>query len=190
MGPRLSGRAPWGRRLCVLLLVITPHASGCDSDPVELRHTVGALAAARTVVFQDGTDGYTGAADTELSQNAPTTNQGSATTASADGDDPSGSTKDAAVLLRWDTSTIPAGSIVQSVTLAVRVVDASTNSYPLFALRRGWSESAATWSLAGAGASWETAGAQGAADRAATALASIAGPATGTVTVSFAGSGV
>ena len=76
------------------------------------------------VSFQDGvspTTSYSGTTDTYLSQNAPTSNFGSSITLLLDGDDPGGSGNDLASILRWDISSIPAGSIVDAAQVALDV---------------------------------------------------------------------
>jgi hypothetical protein len=164
---------------------------GCEAskDPTFERRS-GALSAPQTVSFQSGTNGYTGASDTRISQNAATTNYGASTALGVDGDDPSGTGRDVSALLRWDVSSIPSGSTIQSATITLRVTDASTNSYPFLALARAWSESAATWQQAAAGQPWEIAGATGPADREATPLASLTASATGSHTVTLSASGI
>ena len=142
------------------------------------------------MTFQNGANGYTGTSDTRISQNAATTSYGSVTPLGVDGDDPSGTGRDVSALLRWDISSIPSGSTIQSATITLRVTDASTNSYPFFALARAWSESTATWQRASTGASWQTAGAMGATDREATSLASITASAAGSVTVTLNAAGL
>ena len=89
----------------VLVLVVMGACARDRDDAVERR--LGALSSPETVGFQDGTNGYAGAADTQIVQNAPATNYGTATSLSADGDDPPGSGRDTAILLRWDLSSIP-----------------------------------------------------------------------------------
>lgn len=127
-----------------------------------------------TVSFQQGTapsTSYTGSTDATLRQATPTTNNGGATTCNVDGDDGNG--VDLSCALRWDVSSIPAGSTVQSVTMTFRVVDPSSNVYSIFALSRGWNESQVTWNNAASGDPWAVPGALGSADR---------GPQIGTLT--------
>ena len=146
--------------------------------------------APQTASLQDGTSGYAGTADTRISQNSATTNFGTSTTLSASGDSPTGSGRDVSALLRWDLSSIPAGSTIQSASLTLRITDASSNSYTLFALKRAWSESTATWQQAATGSTWQMAGAKGANDRDAAVLGSIAAAAAGTFTVALNAAGL
>jgi len=107
----------------------------------------------------------TSTADTKLAKNASTTNYGGATTLGADGDDPGGSGRDAYSTLRWDLSSIPAGSKVSSVSITLNVTNGSTQTYQLYELKRPWVESTATWLLYASGSPWEVAGAKGSLDR-------------------------
>jgi hypothetical protein len=107
----------------------------------------------------------TSTADTKLVENAPTTNYGVASPARATGDDPAGSGKDVYSLLRWDLSSIPAGSEVSSVSINLNVTNASNQSYQLYEINRSWVEREATWLLYATGSSWEVAGAKGTLDR-------------------------
>jgi hypothetical protein len=150
----------------------------------------GALSSPVSVSFQDGVNGYAGTRDTALLESAPTTAQGAQGSASVDGDEPSGSGRDSAVLLKWALSGIPAGSTVDAAVLTLRVTNASPNAYPLYALERAWDEATATWQRASSSAAWSVAGAQGAADRGATALGSVTASATGTVSVVLNAAGV
>src|SRR5690606_38405335 len=71
---------------------------------------------------------------------------------------------DAAALLAWDLSSIPAGSIVESVRIDLYVTNASRVAYPAYALLQPWSNDA-TWAATGTGSFWDSAGALGLADR-------------------------
>jgi hypothetical protein len=141
-----------------------------------------------TAAFQDGTAGYAGTRDTYLSQNAPTTNFGGDTSVRADGDEVAGS--DLAALLRFDLTSIPPGSSLQSVTLALNVTNPSAGTYELYEAKRAWVEREATWDGYAAGQAWEAAGAQGAQDRGTTVLATIQAQAAGAYTLAFTAAGV
>jgi hypothetical protein len=107
----------------------------------------------------------TSTADTKISENAPTTTYGTATTLIADGDEPSNRGTDEYALIRWDLSAIPAGSTVSSVSITLNVTNGSKNTYQIYTLKQAWAESAATWRLYAAGSSWQVAGAKGSDDR-------------------------
>jgi len=145
-----------------------------------------------TTVFQDGvlpSPSYAGTRDTVIKQANATTNFGPATTLDMDGDDGNG--VDKSILLKWDTASIPSGKSVTAVTLALRVVNSTANTYQIFEAKRNWVETQATWNVFATGSSWQVAGAAGANDRGATVLATV-GPASSgtTVTVSLNASGV
>ncbi|MGH2687937.1 MAG: DNRLRE domain-containing protein, partial [Actinomycetota bacterium] len=115
--------------------------------------------------------------DATLSQNSPAANAGSDAALRVDGDDVAGS--DLAALLRWDVSSIPPGSVVQSAILTLNVTNSSTHSYQLYELRRSWVEAQATWTVYATGSAWQLAGAQGALDRGTTPLGTLAPTAAG-----------
>lgn len=143
--------------------------------------------------FQDGVapnGSYRGTRDAELSQNLPDANRGNAPTSNVDGDEPNGTGKDAAALLKWDLSAIPPGTKVRTVEIVLHVTDKSVNAYPLFALKRPWNERVATWKNRDGGAAWQTPGAAGAQDRGRNAVGSVRVTGPGTVTVRLNGAGV
>src|SRR5688572_7948303 len=119
-----------------------------------------------TVSFQNGvspTSAYAGTDDGTIRQASAGTNYGTASTCEADGDDGSG--VDKSCLIRWALSGIPAGSTVQSATVTLRVTDATSHTYNLYALSRSWVEAQVSWQNAQTGTPWATAGALGATDR-------------------------
>ena len=120
----------------------------------------------------------TSSADTQIAENSPTANYGGATTLKVDGDDPGGSGKDAYSLLRWDLSSVPAGSKVDSASVTVNVTNSSTQTYQIYDLKRPWVESAATWLQYASGSAWEVAGAKGSLDRG-SQVGSLSAPTTG-----------
>ena len=135
-----------------------------------------------TTEFQNGVApeaSYGGTTDTTISQNSPGTNYGSSAELLLDGDDPSGSANDLSTLLRWNTTAIPAGSVVESAAISLDVFNVSTNSYELYELKRDWVEGEATWNDYRSGVSWATAGALGSADRGSSVLGTISPTATG-----------
>jgi hypothetical protein len=135
----------------------TDPAGNTDASPASRTWRVNTAPATTTSL--------TSTADTKLVENAPTTNYGRATPARATGDDPAGSGKDVYSLLRWDLSSIPAGSEVSSVSINLNVTNASNQTYQLYEINRAWVEQAATWLLYASGSSWEVAGAKGSLDR-------------------------
>jgi hypothetical protein len=106
-------------------------------------------------------------ADTKIAESASKTNYGSVNTIGVDGDEPAGSRKDTSALLRWNVSTIPAGSKIRSASVTLNVTNPSVETYEAYELKRPWVETAATWLLYAANQPWEIAGANGSLDRAA-----------------------
>jgi hypothetical protein len=176
-----------GTKAAAMVSAIGWLASGCSNGGGEAveRARLAVSADVITVSFQEGTNGYAGTTDGKLVQNARNTNYAATTSLSVDGDDPAWSGRDIAALLRWDVSAIPPGSRIEAASIAIRILDGSANTYPIYALTRAWEEGAATWSLASAGMTWQVAGAQGANDREATSIGAVPAYATGTAMISL-----
>ncbi|MBZ5515236.1 MAG: DNRLRE domain-containing protein [Acidobacteriia bacterium] len=146
-----------------------------------------------SVSFQDAVSpavSYAGTRDTTLSQNAPDTNLGASNTLLVDGDDPGGTGKDLATLIKWDASTIPAGSVVESAAITLTISNSSSNTYQIYELKRDWQEGAATWNVTSSGVNWQVPGAQGTSDRGSTVLGSILATATGQATITLNNAGI
>jgi hypothetical protein len=96
--------------------------------------------------------------------------------------------------VQWDLSSIPAGSVIQSVSLSFHITDATSNSYPIYELKRNWVENwvenQTTWRAFSLGASWQTAGAQGTSDRGSTILGTVTTTSTGLRNFSLNAAGV
>ncbi|MFM8266794.1 MAG: DNRLRE domain-containing protein [Ilumatobacteraceae bacterium] len=171
-------------------------ASSLTSEFVTIGGTVVdqfTLTAGTTTVttLQDGVSpaGYVGTADTTLSQAAPTTAFGASTTVLVDGDDPAGSGNDLVGLVRFDTSSIPAGTSVVGASIRLNVTDPSAGVYSAHEVLRTWDEATATWQQASTGVPWASAGASGAADRGA-AIGTLAAPSLGTSYLTLGSAGV
>ena len=136
-----------------------------------------------TLTFRDGVDGYTGTRDTKLMSTSPDMNYGSEPELEIDSSPPR------SALLFWDLTAIPSGSIIQSVELAVYIINRSPNSFEFYQIFKPWIEAEATWNSYAAGQSWEVPGADGAGDRDSVVLGSLTGP-KGPATVSLNTSGV
>jgi hypothetical protein len=121
----------------------------------------------------------TSTADASILENAPTTNDGGATTSGADGDEPNGSGKDKYGLLRWNLGGIAPGTKISSASITLSVTNSSTQTYQAYALKRAWAESEVTWNSYAAGKPWEVAGARGSLDREATVAGTVTPSATG-----------
>jgi hypothetical protein len=142
----------------------------------------------QTKGFQDGvapTTAYAGTRDAYISQNAPTTAFGTATTLLADGDDPSGSTNDLATVIQWDISDIPSDALVDGATITINVTNVSSSGYEIYQLLTNWQETSVTWNDAAAGTPWQSSGANGATDRGTTILGVVNGSVTGSHTVTL-----
>ncbi len=126
--------------------------------------------------FQNGkwpTSGYQGATETTLSENMPNRNFSANRLLLVDGDDPGGTGRDLAVLLRWDLDAVPDGALIQSASITLNVSNRSPETYPLFQMLTGWVETEATWTQAQNGESWSTTGASGSRDRGSTVLGTL-----------------
>jgi len=93
-------------------------------------------------------------------------------------------------VMRWNLSSIPSGKIVTAAQLTFNVVDVSTQSYALYALKRAFDESTVTWQRASSAVTWQTVGAAGTNDRETTVLGSVLGSTAGTLNVSLNAAGL
>ncbi len=151
-----------------------------------------------SVTFRDGvmpTPSYNGTRDTYLAASAVGMNYGTGTTLWADGDIPAGMGAARVSLVRWDVSSIPRDSVVQSATmtfsLAAATNSASTDRYPIYAALRSWIEMEATWNDASSAASWATPGAgELGRDRGVTEVGGIPALASGSTTVRLNSTGI
>ena len=141
--------------------------------------------------FQDAVcpdAGYAGTSDAYLSEAAPSANAGAALDLLVDGSDPS--PFDKATVIRWDTSSIPVGSTVESAQITFNITNPTPNLYELYQLIRPWDESVVSWNAATAGDNWDTAGAQDATDRNPTVLGELSIGTTGIYTLPLNTDGV
>ena len=158
-----------------------------------LPYDMGGLSALNTISFQDGVSpgpSYFGTIDTVLSQNEPNTNFGNDFSLYVNGDDPPGSGDDLSTLLYWDISSIPIGSIVEEVSIALNVFNASNHSYQVHEMKRDWAESESSWNICSSGQGWEIPGALGSQDSGSTVLGSFFPNATGTDVINLNSEGV
>ena len=143
-----------------------------------------AFAAPATVSFQDGVNGYTGTHDTNLASSAPATNYGTTAKLSVDG------SPDLSCLISWDLTSIPAGSVIQSVDVVVNVTNTSSQIYEFYQMLRPWVETEATWNQYSAGQGWQAAGADGPADRGSTILGGMSAASNGLLVIALNPAGV
>ncbi len=144
-----------------------------------------------TISFQDGVApdaGYTGTRDTFLDEGEPGENFAVDIELFVDGD--AGGGDDLATLLLWDISQIPRNVQIDSVEIVIDVTNDSPGPYEIYAMKRDWLEGAATWNEYSTGNSWEAPGGQGASDRGAKVLGTLAAPSTGIRTFALNQDGV
>ena len=155
--------------------------SGTTVTSSSVSITVNPPGGTTIVTLQQGANGYSGMTDTTIRSDATKTNYGTATTLLADG------SPDYAILMRWDLTSIPAAKTATQVSLTFNVVDPSSQVYKLYALKRSWTESNATWTNAssGNGNRWQTAGANGANDRETTEMGTLSAAANGSLTTTL-----
>jgi hypothetical protein len=136
-----------------------------------------------TVSFQDG-GSYSGTRDTTILSKSANSNQGTNKSVTVDG------SPDDAALIDWNVSTIPAGSTVTSATITLNITTTSTNTFQIYELTRNWTETGATWNRYSTTSTWSTAGAQGASDRGATVLGTVAASKKGKLTITLNAAGI
>ncbi|MFO1485862.1 MAG: GEVED domain-containing protein [Verrucomicrobiaceae bacterium] len=98
-------------------------------------------------------------ADSWLNANTTTTNYGSSTTMRVDSS--AGGAGNGRPVLKFDLSSIPAGSTITAATLslnAVTVSDVSSRAIRLYPLNQSFVESQVTWNQQSSGVNWSTAG--------------------------------
>src|SRR5262245_51998621 len=131
----------FGGVVAAIVAAIFVTSCGVENQGAPVDELEQPLVSPVTVSFQNGvapTAAYSGGDDATIKQASSTTNFGSATTCEADGDDGGG--VDKSCLIRWVLSGIPSGSTVQSASITFQVVDATGQSYSIFALSRSWNE--------------------------------------------------
>ena len=152
-----------------------------------------------TISFQDGvypTSGYSDTRDTVIKQQAATADYGIQAFIDIDGDDPSSTGYDNWGILKWDVSSISAGSTVQSATITINITDLSPSAYNIYEMKKNWVEgngaagSGANWNTYNGTNTWETAGAQGTTDRGTTSFGASPTSVTGSQTITLNASGI
>jgi hypothetical protein len=165
-----------------------------DAAPVPDAGAPDARPPAATYEFQDGvkpTAAYAGTTDAEILARTPSVNAGNSTIARMDGDDEGGQF-DQHTVLRWDISSVPAGSRVRRVILALTATDGTglIDPYFVFALRRQWEESAVTWERPTSTQLWQRGGGGGAQDSDNTRLGTFRPVFTGPFTIELNADGI
>lgn len=100
--------------------------------------------------------------DTYIEAGTPAVNYGSSATLLVDG---APDAEDRATLIKWDVSSIPGGSMINSASIRLNVTNLSDDNYPVYQLLRNWVEGEATWNEYASSNGWQTVGALGANDR-------------------------
>ncbi|MBN1675341.1 MAG: fibronectin type III domain-containing protein, partial [Kiritimatiellae bacterium] len=168
-------------------IVKAEHATYGDSpySPAVAATTLGAEPS--VAAFQDGllpSAGYAGTRDTQLDSENPAVNHGTAASIGVDG------SPDLGALLKWDLAAIPVDSRVLAATVTLEVLNNSPDTYELYAVKRNWSETQASWTQYAAGSAWQQAGAQGANDRGSAALGAVPAVSMGPACIPLNGDGL
>jgi hypothetical protein len=116
-----------------------------------------------TIVFQQGvqpTGAYSGCKDTHIYVLSPDTNYSTAT--QLDFNNLFTPTYNRHILIKFDISSIPSGSTINSAVLNVYGVETDVYSGTISAFRvlRNWVDTQATWNIYSTGNNWGTAGCQ------------------------------
>ncbi|WP_439535291.1 DNRLRE domain-containing protein [Methyloversatilis sp.] len=115
-----------------------------------------ATAAANTLTFQNGLNGYAGTQDTVIRSAAPGANYGSESDISVDGDDGSPGLQPNQGLIRFDglfgngTGQISSGFTVVSATLTLNVFNPGSG-FTVHDMLTDWAQGSATWNSFGSG---------------------------------------
>jgi hypothetical protein len=156
-----------------------------DVEGATVTSNVNVTVSPVTVTFQDGVNSYAGTTDTHIKNGSQNTNFGTATAIEV-----AGGNADTGALIKWNLSSIPAGSTIQSVKITLNVTDASTQSYNIYDVKRAWVESTATWKIWNTGQNWQTNGAEGANDRGSTSLGTVIATPVGSRTTTLNAAGI
>ncbi len=96
-----------------------------------------------TSVFQQGLNGYSGAADTYIASWRRNNNYGGQTQFEADGWD--GWNGELVGLMKWDISSIHSNAQLLSASITLEITDSTNNTYGFYHMLNSWGESSATW---------------------------------------------
>ncbi|CAN5874336.1 hypothetical protein BH18ACT11_BH18ACT11_00830 [soil metagenome] len=139
--------------------------SGAQSHDIVAPDAANTYTATYRPAATTGTQSFTSAADAGLTELAPTTNNGTATSLKVDGDDPDPGGGDLYAGIRWDLSQLPSGATVTSASVTLNITNPSPQTYGAHELKKTWNEGQLSWNQAATGTPWATAGAKGATDR-------------------------
>ncbi len=113
--------------------------------------------------LQTGLNGYTGCHDSYIYGGAPTANYGTTNRMSINGFSDLGTLALMRCVVKFDTSSIPAGVQLTHATLSLYSYDPSqvkgnTGFYGAYPLTRDWTDTQVTWNIAKTGTNWTTTG--------------------------------
>ena len=158
----LVGTSPYARFVDSVTFTSAPivyTVSAVNGDGVESTISDTSVEfSALSLSFQEGVNGYTGAADLEIRDTNAFSPVGQI---NVDGEDSGGKTFG---LLRWENLTaVPEGGVIVGIEIGLSVVDNSYSTYQAQQLLRPWDEDTATWTDSGFG-DWVGPGASGPGD--------------------------
>lgn len=110
---------------------------------------------------------YAGTTDTRLESLHPNTNYGTSVDMIAK--------RDKSPLFRFDLTAIPSGKTVVCAYFGYYVQDPSIRSFPVYEVKRPWTETDATWNLYAPGAAWGSPGATSGSDIGSTPIGEVTG---------------
>ncbi len=141
-----------------------------------------------TVSFQEGVNGYIGTQDATIKRSNAIGNYGATTNLVAYG----AASSDEASLVKWNINAIPTNVTVVSASITFLLLNgaAPPEDYEMYEVLRPWIESEITWNQPAAGATWGTAGAQGAGDHGTDVVGTVGGTVLGLITITLNQAGV
>ncbi|MBC8081454.1 MAG: DNRLRE domain-containing protein [Gorillibacterium sp.] len=164
-----------------------------NNNPMDSFSVTQSEDTSETMQFQTGSkpsSNYDGAIDTTISQNSPAARYGSLKMLFVDGDDPNGSKQDKNVLLKWNLSASPSDKKATSASIKINVANPSNNLYYLYALKRNWYESTASWEKFSKSYKWTEAGGTSLKDKDDKVMGKILATTTGVYTFSLNADGL
>jgi len=153
-------------------------------EPPELAQWTQPLSTSSFCDGQSPDPAYSGTSDTQITSEAPAATYGANQILRI-----TAGLQVRRALLRWDLTSLDPRITVRTAQLSLTSTDATANAVAAYALRRPWTEEAASWDIAGP-TSWEIPGAGGSTDRSDVALAAVGPAPSGRYVVPLNGAGV